>query len=205
MCGRYFLLVSPERVQQVFGTENCIDFVARTDIAPLQTVPLIVRRRIGLARWGLLPSFAQGDDQGLCAKLKNARAETITEKPAFSDLWQKSRRCVVPASGFIEWPEKKVKGHPGFTVTAQEGIIAFAGLWAKHGDLITFTILTCQASPDLALIHSRMPVAFTPQKARDWLDADAQAARVMLNDACITSWLVEKRESRPFSEGLFAA
>ena len=49
----------------------------------------------------------------------NARAETLTEKPAFKHLVG-SRRCIIPADGFYEWRKEgkrkvtKSLGHESF-------------------------------------------------------------------------------------------
>ncbi len=195
MCGRYFLQLSPERLQQIFGTETLAGFDVSPYITPLQTVPLIVRRRMGLARWGLLPDYAAEDDKTLSAKLKNARSETIMEKQTFSPLWQKGRRCLVPASGFYEWPEEKIKGHPPFKIYVQdEEAVAFAGLWTRREDLVTFSILTCAASPALSGIHSRMPVAFRPADALRWGEATPDQAYEMICRDRITNWTADLQE-----------
>jgi putative SOS response-associated peptidase YedK len=151
---------------------------------------------MGAGRWGLLPDYANGDDKTLCAKLKNARSETVREKPTFAALWQKGRRCLVPASGFYEWPEVKVKGQPPFQVTAPKSeCFGFAGLWIKRGDLVTFTILTQPASPALSSIHSRMPVAFLPSQADQWFESSPdQAYEMMLNES-LQNWQPERIES----------
>lgn len=58
-------------------------------------------RRVGsLYRWGLIPGWAKDGTMG--AKLSNARAETVSEKPAFRAAFRRWR-CIVPASGFFEW------------------------------------------------------------------------------------------------------
>lgn len=151
---------------------------------------------MGLARWGLLPPYAKTDDPALCAKLKNARSETITEKVSFADLWRKGRRCLVPASGFYEWPEEKIKGHPPYRITCKdEECIAFAGLWHKTDDLVTFTILTTEAAPELQHIHSRMPVAFKPSQAQDWFTGTPDTALAMMRNAHIShEWNAELTE-----------
>lgn len=192
MCGRYFLQLSPERLQQIFGTETLAGFDPSLNITPLQTVPLIVRRRMGMARWGLLPDYAAEDDKTLSAKMKNARSETIMEKQTFAPLWQKGRRCLIPAGGFYEWPEEKIKGHPPFKIYVQnEEAIAFAGLWTRRDNLVTFTILTCAASAELSGIHSRMPVAFRPAEAMKWCEATSDQAFEMMRQNKIENWTAD--------------
>ncbi|NDI16813.1 MAG: hypothetical protein EBY83_02430, partial [Verrucomicrobia bacterium] len=51
-------------------------------------------------RWGLVPSWAK--DLAIGVWCLNARAETLFEKPAFKEAFQK-RRCLVPTDGFWEW------------------------------------------------------------------------------------------------------
>jgi putative SOS response-associated peptidase YedK len=41
----------------------------------------------------------------------NAKAETMTERPAYRNAFLK-RRCVVPAEAFYEWVGPKKKGNP---------------------------------------------------------------------------------------------
>jgi putative SOS response-associated peptidase YedK len=53
-------------------------------------------------RWGLIPSWTK--DPKIGAKMINARAETIAEKPAFRKAFAK-RRCLIPMSGFYEWKQ----------------------------------------------------------------------------------------------------
>ncbi len=215
MCGRYFLTLSPERLQQLFLTENKIAFSANTNITPLARVPVIVRGRMGLAQWGLQPDYLQNDDNVLTAKLKNARSENMLEKQTFAELWRKGRRCLVPADGFYEWPEIKVKGQSPHKITApQQECIVFAGLWTRKCDKVSFTILTQPAVGGLAEIHSRMPVAFPSNHAEEWFGAASDDAVAMIKDKSIThGWYAEmideipglaRKEKRPdMMPGLF--
>lgn len=207
MCGRYFLFLSPERLQQLFGTQTVTDYNPSANITPLQSAPLIVRRRMGMGRWGLLPDYAPQDDKTLCAKLKNVRSETVAEKPSFANLWGQGRRCLIPASGFLEWPEEKIKGHPGYQMTLPEEEFALAGLWTKRDDLVTFAVLTRAASPELSHIHSRMPVAFYPHQVDAWTDSTPdKALHMMAHESILSGWKITQREPAPLPVGgLFAA
>jgi putative SOS response-associated peptidase YedK len=199
VCGRYFLTLSPERLQQLFLTETRASFSPNTNITPLAAVPVIVRNRMGLAQWGLQPDYLQNDDNVLAAKLKNARSETITQKQTFAELWRKGRRCLVPADGFYEWPEDKSAGRKPYKVTVpQQETIAMAGLWTRKGEKVSFTILTQPAVGALAEIHSRMPVAFKPEQAREWFESANDDALNMIADKSFThDWYAEMIESIP--------
>lgn len=184
MCGRYAFYISPERLRKIFVLENTVDFAPRYNCAPMQKLPLIVKNRIGLARWGFRPPWQAQDNPGFAAQMINARSETVFEKPAFRESWAKRRRCLVPASGFYEWKEiKGAKEKQPFYVrpAKKEEVIAYAGLWSKAGDIVTFTILTRPASTPLRTVHPRMPVIITSRHARAWFECDEQAAREMIS------------------------
>lgn len=185
MCGRYFLSLSPEKLKQFFRTENVIDYIPPDPALPLQFAPLVVRRqngdaRMGLGRWGFLPTRTADDDRKLCADLKNARSETVHEKPTFQSSWVAGHRCLVPANGFNEW-KTDGKRKTGYRVYSNEhSVFSMAGLWIKRGELVTFTVLTKEASPALHDIHQRMPVMFSPDQGLAWLSADEAQARGMI-------------------------
>lgn len=159
------------------------NFPARFNAAPLQDMPIIVKGRMGVARWGLLPPWMDADDKGLCAKMINARSETVSEKPAFRDAWGRGRRCLIPVNGFYEWKGEGDAKQAYYLHHKSADVIAFAGLWAKKDDLVTFTVLTKDADAAIADIHHRMPVMFTPDQAQDWFARDERGAFDMIKRA----------------------
>ncbi len=151
----------------------------RYNIAPTQDVPVV--RPIGdggdrellLMRWGLVPFWAKSIDIG--ARLINARAETVRDKPAFRTAF-KQRRCLVVADGFYEW-QKQTKGpkQPYLVSLADDRPFAFAGLWEEWAPpggqkLETCTIVTTTANATVAPIHDRMPVILDAGDFDAWLD-----------------------------------
>ena len=87
-----------------------------------------------------------------------------------------SRRCLVPASAFFEFtvpedPKQKRKDKWRFTRLNGEWM-ALAGLWrppeGNHPAL--FTLLTCDAGPDIAPIHKRQIIPLERADWRAWLD-----------------------------------
>ena len=102
MCGRYALNTTSEKLIETFQLLKGIDFAPRFNIAPTSNVPVIRQSPEGnrvadLLKWGLIPHWAK--DPSIGAKLNNARGETVAEKPSFRSAF-KSRRCLVPMSGF---------------------------------------------------------------------------------------------------------
>src|SRR5262249_42833761 len=116
------------------------------------------------------------EDPSVGFKMINARAETVAEKPAYRDAFQRNR-CLILADGFYEW-EREGKRQP-FHITRTDGEpFAFAGLrtaWKdSHGAwLRSCTIITTRANDAIAGIHPRMPVILDPQVESAWLDPDA--------------------------------
>jgi putative SOS response-associated peptidase YedK len=53
-------------------------------------------RELAMFQWGLIPSWSK-EPKGFI----NARAETLPDKPSFSESFQR-RRCLIPADGFYE-------------------------------------------------------------------------------------------------------
>ena len=140
--------------------------------------------------WGLVPSWAKDPSTG--ARMINARAESLFEKPAFRRAVV-ARRCLVPADGWYEWQKSptetdakgKPRKQPFWMQPAEGGGLAFAGLYElwrdkeRDGDdpeawLATYTIVTTAAEPGLDVIHDRMPFVMPPERWDQWLDPELQ-------------------------------
>jgi putative SOS response-associated peptidase YedK len=197
MCGRFFLATPIEAVAQLFGVGR-IDALprwqARYNIAPSQLVPVIREhsgadareRTLALARWGLVPSWA--DDPAIGNRMINARAESIESRPAFRQAFEK-RRCIVPADGFFEWKRTGSRMKQPMAIRSLDGRpLAMAGLWERWRStadepwLETCTILTCPPNGLLREVHDRMPVVLEREGVDDWLNPDAKggALRALL-------------------------
>lgn len=180
MCGRFTSKAKPEQVEKEFkiGKLNPSIFEPRYNIAPSQIIPAVLesegKRIINGLRWGLIPSWAKDDSIG--NKLINARAETLSEKPSFRNAFR-SRRCIIPASGFYEWQKKGTGAkQPFYFYLKDKEVFGFAGLFEEwldkeSGELIeSCTIITTEANEVLEPVHDRMPVILKPTDYDQWLD-----------------------------------
>lgn len=180
MCGRFTLTVDIQRVASIFHVPPALSTQTgpRYNIAPTQGVVTIVRERptveahLELLRWGLIPSWAKEETIG--AKMINARAETLAEKPSFRRILR-SHRCLVVADGFYEWKQEAKGKTPMYITLKDHEPFAFAGLWDEwqqpSGEsLRTCTIITTQPNEVVAPIHDRMPAILTPDARDAWLD-----------------------------------
>ncbi len=191
MCGRYTLSVPLSNLVDSFDVlPPEFEYPPRYNIAPTQDAPVIAQdeqgRRMGLLRWGLVPSWAK--DPSVGSRMINARAETVAEKPAFRSAFR-HRRCLVPADGFFEWRKegvgqgRKVPKTPIWIHRADREPFVMAGLWEKwvpeRGEpVFTFTLITTEAAPLLQDIHHRMPVILPKVAWSLWLDSSAPASEL---------------------------
>lgn len=169
------------------------------NIAPTSQVAIVLdsakteppTRRLEVARWGLVPSWAK--DVKIGARAFNARAEELEDKPMFRNALAK-RRAVVPASGYYEWKQVGDQKIPHYIHPADESPMFFAGLyeWWKDASkpdddparwVLSFTILTRDSIGRLGSIHDRMPLFIDPDHADAWLDPDTDNVRDVLDAA----------------------
>lgn len=179
MCGR-FALRSPGRIKFDGARSSQLPLTPRFNIAPSQNVLVVTEsqkgRELSSLVWGLVPSWSK-DAKGFI----NARAETLEDKPSFSESFQK-RRCLIPADGFYEWKGKGKSKQPYFFQLKDEGPFAFAGIWDEwqnNGDtIISCAIITTTPNELLATIHDRMPVILSAEDHESWLREDTAPAEL---------------------------
>lgn len=185
MCGRYTLTTLVDELVAFFQLPDGFPlFEPRFNIAPTQPILAVratvvgavehpvIKRQPAFFHWGLVPSWSKHPDQG--AKLINARAETLAEKPSFRNAF-KRRRCLIPANGFYEWQTVGRKKRPLFIRMVRERLFAFAGLFEEwhgpNGELLeTCAIVTTSANELMRPIHDRMPVILKPSDYDTWLN-----------------------------------
>ena len=176
MCGRFYLDVPADELMSHFGLELAPALEPRYNIAPSQSVPVILNgargRELRMLRWGLIPFWAK--DEKIGYRTINARAETVDSKPAFRAAFR-HRRCLIPASGFYEWQVGADGKQPYCIHPRQRPLFAFAGLYEHWQDgtgkvVDSCTILVTQANDRIQPVHDRMPVILSAEHYPAWLD-----------------------------------
>ncbi|MDQ3304472.1 MAG: SOS response-associated peptidase [Actinomycetota bacterium] len=202
MCGRYTSITPMEELAAYFGAEDVVadDLGPRYNVAPTDEIYAVVRageqRRLGTLRWGLVPPWA--DDPKVGARMINARAESLSRKPAFRQAFSQ-RRCLLPADGFYEWhrPDGAKVGQPWYVRRPEGEPLALAGLWERwrprgreggeEGEaIVSAAVITTTANETLAPLHDRMPVVLAPEAWEAWLDpgkADLEELAALLVSA----------------------
>jgi putative SOS response-associated peptidase YedK len=176
VCGRTTSTTPPDELVRLFDvTESRVEetLPPRYNVAPTDPMYAVATRRssgarqLGLFRWGLVPSWAA--DVSVGARMINARAETVSTKPAYRDALVR-RRCIIPVDSFYEWRQRRPFA---IRLRAAEPM-AFAGLWdvwrGSEKPIRSCVIITTAANTLLAPIHDRMPVVLDRAKWDAWLD-----------------------------------
>jgi putative SOS response-associated peptidase YedK len=215
MCGRYASTSRPETLVQEFDIDEILGDLPGPDynVAPTVAVPAVLERRsrsddssvvrrLSPLVWGLVPSWAKDAKGG--ARMINARAETVAEKPAFRRAFA-ARRCLLPADGFYEWyspeaseqvlgrtPAGKGKKQPFFIHRVDGSLLVMAGIYEIWRDpskgrddesawLRTCSVITTEATDAVGHIHDRMPMVVPRASWDGWLDPELTDPRAALD------------------------
>jgi putative SOS response-associated peptidase YedK len=146
MCGRFTQMYSWEELYNLYNLSNphVLNLRPNWNVAPTQDVGVVVPEDGGRIYknmcWGLVPFWAK--DIKIGNQAINARLEFVAAKPMFRSVW-KSRRCLIPASGYFEWKEiavqdqKKPVKQP-FYVSRNDGCPLPLQAFGSAGAPITF-------------------------------------------------------------------
>jgi len=181
MCGRFTLAVSAKQLSDyVLDRYHIDDFSSKDEkpkfnIAPGSEIISILhdtqKYRIGILKWGFVPSFAKDD---VSFQMINAKAETLFEKPSFKKA-ALTQRCVVLADSFYEWDKTYKNEPPRRILTTDQKIFPMAGIWntfiKDDGTKVhTVAIVTTESNDLMSQIHDRMPVILNKKGEDIWLN-----------------------------------
>lgn len=156
----------------------------------LPYIPVVTDRDIRLMQWGLIPSWVSDISQAedIRKGTFNARSESISEKPAFSESFI-SRRCILPVTGFYEWQHRGSQKIPWYIYRADNAALSLGCIWNEWTDketksvFKTFSIITTEANKLLAEIHNsarRMPMILDDKDIGNWLSGEPESARELM-------------------------
>lgn len=184
MCGRFTITHPNEALAALFDAVpgNDLPVVPNYNVCPTNPVAVVTsdtgQRRLRAMRWGFIPNWYKAPNDG--PLIINARSDTVATKPAFRDA-VRTRRCIVPASGFFEWSTGEKGEKLPWYFTRLDGLpMALAGVWQRWGDLDTVAILSTDAGPGMAGLHHREAVVLERQDWPLWLGEAGHGAAVLM-------------------------
>ena len=179
MCSRFYVDVNLrdalETIKNLYGLEGYQGpgMIAPGDVKPSEKALVIRKNSVSQGgsplvmewmTWGYLPRKKNNQ------LLINARIESAKEKAAFCSSFR-SRRCVIPASGFYEWDKERNK--VDFRMADGKGIF-LAGCYDMFENVRRFTIFTAEANGSVRPVHDRMPFMISMDDILQWFGDDSR-------------------------------
>lgn len=184
MCFHYAYIADKVKTAKRYGVQNPPEFehIFHANAFANPPMPVITSEEpneLNFYNWGLIPSWIKTLEAAndINKKTANARSESVFEKPSFRSAI-KSRRCLVPATGFYEWRHEGKEKIPYFVSVKDQEIFSFAGIYESWtntttGEIInSFSILTMEANELMQYVHNnrnRMPVILSKDDEKYWL------------------------------------
>jgi putative SOS response-associated peptidase YedK len=115
----------------------------------------------------------------------------------------KSRRCIIPASGFYEWTGPKSDRTPHYFSSRNGAPLAFAGLWEnwrnpESGEsILSATIIVGAANEWMTRYHDRLPVLLEREDFGAWFEGEDPATLLRpAREDSLREWIVSLRVNR---------
>ena len=189
MCTRYFMdrdetvlssiidTALTTKLARKFQIELSKPMVTSGEVHPTDVAPVLApngrgERAVYPMKWGFTITV-----EGKQKPVVNARIETASAKPLFSDAWAK-HRCVVPASWYFEWEHAKdgtdgsKKGDKYVIQPTGKSVTWLCGLYRMENGYPVFAVITKPSTEELSRIHDRMPLMHPEDKIDDWISPD---------------------------------
>ena len=201
MCGRFNIISSPltQFIMSILDGDIAVTTVSEGDtgqndasllnlhletrynIAPTDQVPVLLRTPEGSwdmrdMRWWLVPYWSKGPDSKYT--MFNAKSETLTTSRAYKQPF-KSRRCIVPASGYYEWVKEAGGKQPYYVEPVSADGLGFAAIWETWKGESTIiescSIVTTAATEGMVSLHHRVPVMLSSGEIEAWVNQETDA------------------------------
>ncbi len=195
MCTNFTPTKRYQWVKEKLGVELPSDYPDES--YPGFASPIVVKSHqtsrvaCGLARFGLIPSWAKDDK--ISRHTYNARSETAAEKPSYREAWRHRQFGLVLCDNFYEPNYESGRAVRWKIDRADHQPFAIACLWDRwtqpgSGQLVvSFSMLTVNADdhPVMNRFHKpgdekRTPVIIAPELHQRWLSATVEEAQALM-------------------------
>lgn len=213
MCGRFVRNYTSDSISELYQVLPGPNFQPRFNICPTTQVDSIVLRDgkhvLESMRWGLIPNWWGKPLKELKLATFNARAETVATKPFFRSAF-KSKRCLMPASGYFEWHDTPEGKQPYYFTRRDGQVMTIAALWEEWTDKASKeTLRSCcmvitEPNNFVAEVHDRMPVILEAKDFEQWEQGDAKDAAKLMKPASenlLQKWPVSRRVNSARADG----
>lgn len=178
MCGFYSRAeLNNNEFKKFYSVENVADSLLKPHftIRPKSTNVVVTRNSPNKAEemiWFFHPGWTS---LPLSRGVINTRIESLIEgKAYFSDSFL-HRRCLIPASSWIEWAHIHGVKIPHVFILKSRQFFAFAGIWNEYIDNMGkkvkgYAIITTPPNKLAETIHNRQPAVLREDDYNSWLD-----------------------------------
>jgi putative SOS response-associated peptidase YedK len=185
MIERYSIHASARQIANRFQIEEPEAYKPRYNAAPSQLLPVITHENpqgFSYFYWGSAPAWSK--NKTIAERIINVRGELINDKPVLKKNL-KTHRCLIPADGFYAWKKVGKKTNvPWRIVLKSREVFSLAGMWEEYDDhegnsFHTFSMITVPAEKWVSEITDRVPVIFSNEEEKIWLDKNSLADQLI--------------------------